>query len=1438
MRKRLFSLIAAGAALLASAPAEAAVEIPALSGSVAYADNWVEGEEPLGVYALPRKAGRDFTLQFLGPVGSNGVAVDGVYYSTIMNSFYGYVFVTVEAYDIETGDLLGTFDSNDGALSSPAGMAVDPTSGTVYGLFYNSDLSGYELGSVSYSPEAAVRTGTIATYAGTDYRFVAFAIDKNGEFYAVNAQVIMQDNMQYVVGSTLVKLDRDTGEVTEIGDTGQIPGYIAGAFIDPDTNRMFWCLSPADNTGYLTEVDLTTGVATKILDFPHQEEVVGLFIPAPLAAPKAPAKVENLTLTFQGSSLSGTATLTAPARLYDGSAPSGKCTITVTANDEVVATMPNVAYGASVSVPVTVPAQGLYNFFVYAENSEGRGPRERVKSLYVGNDVPKATTATLAYDGTKMNLTWQPVTESVNGGYVDYANVTYTVTRYPGGVKVADAISATEFSEVIAAPEDLTAYYYEVVADNAGVKSDIIRSNTVTLGSLRPPYEADLTQGIDGWTIIDANEDGRTWSVDEGHLRAIYSMTLPMDDWAIMPPMRLEEGENYELTFKTYAQSSPHYPERVEVKCGTAPTAEAMTMTVVAPTDVPNPAREPQLVSAIIRPEATGLYYIGFHGISDADKYYLHVYDIRVAAGVKENSPAAPSALTVTSDPDGALKAEVSVTAPSEAFDGSALTSLTKLEILRDGEVVKDFTNPAPGAELTYTDEVPARGEYTYTAVAYNASGRGVETSVKKYIGTDIPAAAETTTLARTATVGEAVVSWSPVSSDHNGNPINPALVKYDVYRFVDGEPVLIAADVAGTSHTFMAVEAGQQAFVQCGIIPKTEAGSGEGTVTENIPVGTPYNGLAESFANTTLTYEWGLDTSGGASVGIYADAPGTASQDGDDGFLGWNASNVGMYADVVSGLISLNGMEAPGATFYTLNITDDEGDPDINEIQVFAMEEGSDTWQEVFFSRVIDIANNSPEEIWAKARVDLGDYKGKTIQLKFRCTVKYFTYTMIDNIKVGELLPYDIVAAGISAPSNAKCGEPFEVEVRVNNDGSLTADRVALELYENDALAETVDVENLAASGSRAVKFQRTMPEIATEALSYYAVVKFSDDGDPDNNRTRTLTVAPVVSDLPTVTDLYAGQDEQGVTLTWSEPDLSATSGETVTQSFEDGDSFADSYGNWIFVDGDDSPAGGFQNVTLPNITPGMTKGSFWVMDVDVVSNSTFNPRTGKKCLFSLYRADNKKNDDWAISPALDGKAQQISFYAKSYHPDYPEKIEVLCSNGGTTPADFTTLLEPQDVPADWTLYTVDIPAGAKRFAIRNVATGAFMLLVDDVTFSPEGAAQDAEILGYNIYRNGEKLNTELYEERSFRDTSVVLGETYRYVVTVRYNKGVSAASNEVSLEYSAVAGIEADTDMDGELYTLSGIHLGRLSKLTHRPAPGVYLLRTATKTHKLILK
>ena len=161
--------------------------------------------------------------------------------------------------------------------------------------------------------------------------------------------------------------------------------------------------------------------------------------------------------------------------------------------------------------------------------------------------------------------------------------------------------------------------------------------------------------------------------------------------------------------------------------------------------------------------------------------------------------------------------------------------------------------------------------------------------------------------------------------------------------------------------------------------------------------------------------------------------------------------------------------------------------------------------------------------------------------------------------------------------------------------------------------------------------------------------------------------------------------------------------------------------------------------------------------------------------------------NDDWMISPEVVG-GTKVTFMAKSVTAQYGlEKIKFLYSVSDRETTSFRQMEDVIAVPADkWTKYTFTLPEDAKCFAINCVSENSYALLIDEITYEST-EPMTLSLLGFNVYRDGEKINDELLEEGYYVDTNAPAGSHY-YNVTTVYDKGESAFSNQVS----TTAGIE----------------------------------------------
>ncbi|MGN0237646.1 MAG: choice-of-anchor J domain-containing protein [Lepagella sp.] len=1373
-----------------AAPAKEAVAgMPQIYGCVVYNDQIAAEAAKAGLYEIPKDGANPTSFLLEGPDSNGGgVLIGNTYYSSGYWSFWGYVFVTVATYDIDEMVELDAFDGTPDNIYS-AGLVQDPTTGDVYGIGYNADLSGLQLSKVDVSDSAMTNT-VIASLEG---HFNCLVCDNTGQLYTVviDGDVDEESGSFTPTGSTLYKISKETGEMTAVGATGVAPKYLSSAVVDPKTNRMFWNVCPADEKGYMYEIDLATGQGTLLYQLKDNDEICGMFIPGPEAEDGAPAELTGVTLDFEGSSLSGSVNATAPTTTFDGTALATNVDVVVrSADDEELARVSDVAPGATVSLPLSVDEEGAYTFEVCAVNAVGDGPKTKFKNVWIGADTPNAPAPTLTYEDGMMKIDWEAVTTSVHDGFIDLEQLRYRVTRFDGLV-VAEGLEATSFEESFTEPEALTNVYYTVEAMADGNASVAAKTNVIVLGAIVPPYTADFAEaGLEGWTVIDANEDGLTWELYENKPRVKYNSAKAMDDWLITPPMKLEAGKAYNVKFDAYSNSTS-FPERIEVKYGKDATVEAMTGTILEPTDLgENNSSNPCHVEYMLMPEENGTYYVGFHGISDADMFYLYVNNISVEEGISTAAPGLATDVVLTPDPTGENKVNVAFKAPAKTMSGADLSSLEKVEVYRGSDLVKTFETPNPGAALSFDDETPYAGRYTYSIVGYNEEGKGLTSETKVYVGFDLPEAPANVALAYGATDGEVTVSWDAVTKDINGLTLPAGKVTYTIVDYQTDETV--AEGLTECSYSYNAVAEGDQAFVQPVVYAVTDEGENPAS-GDMMPVGTPYQNLAESFGNAgeDMAYIWGLEPYGaGGTISILDDESGVSAQDGDNGFIGIRGNTLDGGASLLSGLVDLSNLTAPGLTFYTYCIDDDDN----NDIMVSVREKGAEEYTELYSNDVYNACNQVSGE-WCKITVSLADFAGKTIQFSITGVTNMYTYTIIDNIKVTNLLANDLAITKINAPAKVACGAEYQVNVTVSNEGANAASGYKINLYADGEVVATKNGLAIDPSKNLTAAFKLTMSPLAVDPINYYAEVVYDADENPDNDKSETVVVTPKVPTTPVATNLKATCGDGNITLTWSEPNLEGAT-LPVTEGFEEVDAFTSEVEGWTFIDEDQSPVGGFQGTTIPGITAGETLGSFWVWDATQVGNATFAAHEGDKYLFALFLYDDSTSSDWAISPELCGLAQTVDFYAKSYSASYPEKIEVYYSTGSLDPADFILVEDAGDdvVPDEWTNYSVDLPEGAKYFAIHSCATGSFMLQIDDVTYTPASSAS-LSIEGYNVYRDGVKINDTLLAETEFVDNNVAEGEEYTYVVTVVYAvKGESAASEECVVTYipSSVNGLK----------------------------------------------
>lgn len=647
-----------------------------------------------------------------------------------------------------------------------------------------------------------------------------------------------------------------------------------------------------------------------------------------------------------------------------------------------------------------------------------------IPSSAMASTEPAATSASLTYADGMLNVSWTPVASSITGSPLEADKITYTVARADGSI-AAEGITETSFSEAYTDNGNYTLHYYvvTVVYDDA-YTSKPAQTNLLYTGAFTPPYTSDFfSDGLAGWTLIDANSDGVMWGVYDGDAEASigYNPYSQMNDWLITPALRLEKDKVYYVSFTAHA-SGYGYPERLEVKCGKSATVAGMTTTLVNPTQLDNAT--PVEFTAIINPDEDGIWYVGFHGISSSNMDYLYLGNVTVEAGLSKDTPGAATDLKITDLRKETLTVEFSFRAPATTIAGNPLASIEKMEVLRNGELVKTFDNPAPG-QLLSMEDTPNNGTVEYTVVGYNEEGRGLPATISEFLGVNLGSAPANVYIERTEAVGEVLVTWNAVTTDIDGRPLAGHNVQYIVAQYENGAWNQKSEPVSELSYTYQAVSPDDQHFVQCAVFSFVDGQVGKGKESQIIPVGKPYEGIDETFANGTTHYQWGSEVTGNFTyVDIFTDEFGVPAVDGDNGYLGIHCPTFDDGANIFSGLISLDGMIDPVISFYTWNLRNSDGDPDDNIVKVAVKPIDSSVYTEIFSKEVNEICNDIPKS-WGEVTLSLAAYAGQVVQVQLTGITEMYVYTLFDAIKVADrstLAAEDLTAQPIVIAGGKGC--------------------------------------------------------------------------------------------------------------------------------------------------------------------------------------------------------------------------------------------------------------------------------------------------------------------------------------------------------------------------------------------------------------------------------
>ncbi|MDE5876474.1 MAG: choice-of-anchor J domain-containing protein [Muribaculaceae bacterium] len=1260
-------------------------------------------------------------------------------------SWYYYVWDT-DTWQLTDEPVRNAFD-----MMASGGVDTDPVSGKIYGIT-TGDSGPTNL--VVLDPETLTQTEVGDLYPEVSHAAafaigndgVGYVLDRNGMFCKVDLQqakatAIGRIDFEFYAALQSMTFDRRTGKL-----------YLAASEGDFETGEMY---------GRLCEVNLEDATTKLVGYFPESEEYTVLHVVYDPEA-DAPADITDLTAEYSDATSDAVISFTVPSATFSGNMLTGDVSYSIFVGDADKAVVTgNAAPGEQVQVSVT-PEQGRTKYIVVLSNTAGEGRRNAIAS-WGGEDTPAVTSVTADADSNgNVTLSWQ--TGGANGGYADMKGISYTIYRFPGPTVIAENFEGTSYTDNIST-ELYSGFVYNIVPVREWRYFQGMKSVPVYGGTARElPYKQDFESEEAAYDFMLLNSDPKGWELapDWGTGGVLWHNSSPYhdgDSWALTPAFRFEDGSTYKITFKI-GRISEYNNEILSVAVGEG------TDTDNYQTLLDNYAVQSVFfydhdnISLVYECRKSGDYHVGLHALSPRNQSSLIIDDLSIEQGLSLNVPKAVSNLSVTPGAGGELVATVSFTTPVSTVGGAELGSLDKVTVYREGtdEPVVTLNDAKPGEEYVVADEDAMNGRLTYRVTAWNESGEGESTSAEVYVGIDLPQAPGNITMHDNLD-GTVTLGWKASATGVNGGLVDLDEVTYTIYYLEDETLKPLMTDIEDTVCTVGGIpQTGRQGFMFLFVTATNDMGESKASECPVITTGEAYKvPFMEGFRE--LEGIWrpeGEDVNWNLYSGM--------SADGDNYLMGARANDYNVRGALRSGKFSVKGVANPkiAFSFYGVPGTD-------NRIILSLCREGGAPEQ------LIDIHFASMEgpEGWRMCLADLSsvadaEYFNLLFEVEFNDEEEDRLY--IDDINVRNVPEHNLSAVVI--PQNrTTAGEETRIDVQLHNVGTSVESAYKVEVYVDGDYFTTLDAVEMMPFDRAQLSCIYPVAVLSSDKLDVKTVlVDSSDSIAEDNESTGSIMVTAPLYESPATLE---AEDNNGATLLeWQAPE----DPELVTESFEGYESFIyDDFGDWKVVDGDGM-------ATMPvinNYYPGTGgQAAFFTVDFaslgyDMDRNPELSGHTGTAYV-ACTRPQTLQNDDWLISPELNGEAQTITFYAKTFGAVMDETVEVRYSTTGNGVDDFSETITELTLSTDWEEVMIELPEGARYFALHCISFYGGLTMVDDVTYRAAGR----EVIGYNIYRDNNLLATVDASTLNYTDTTATDDAVYR--ITAVYATAESAPGNE----------------------------------------------------------
>ena len=954
------------------------------------------------------------------------------------------------------------------------------------------------------------------------------------------------------------------------------------------------------------------------------------------------------------------------------------------------------------------------------------------------------------------------------------------------------------------------------------------------------PFTEAFESGLGEFTVEDTNNDGVTVKT-ASYSGVNYSSCIQYpgsadnaaDDWLFTPAFNLKKGYVYTLTYQ-YKVSSSNTTHKVEWKAGTTASSAGMSLAIDSEKDFTYNFNSWEKESITFTVPEDGEYYLGMHLLSEAAQGIIYFDNIEISDGLNVLAPMSPEVADAKfSIKDDVLNTSFDITLPTQTNGGETIDPDTEIEVIVGREEDENIGSikGMPGEIVTFTDsDAPLTWTtYRFHCVVGDAESPKVEVDAIPRFGN--PKAVENFSIEQNG--NEFTLSWDAVTEAVNASDLfNPAQVKYLVK--CNGETVADNTSELTATYTCPMPEDGQEpvSFTILAI----SSGLQSGVVTsDSYMVGDPYTGeFKESFAGRAFSNKtWVIENNKGWSISTGSSfSPSVNPHDSDGGCLEFALNGT---AKIWSPVLNLSTLQNPKVKFYAYLYPSSYYE---TTIQPGFMVNG----EEIVVGEPISLKSGT--EGWTEFIIDVpAEAQENNCQLMFTGTGTY-AYSgkfYIDNISIVSYLDHNLAVEVSSPVKSLEIGQEVTFPITIENKGANAENDYTLTLFADGEKVDEAQGPEVEPMGNASAELSfKALPKYAGQEIEFTIALTLNGDGDEEDNEAE-LSIPVNSNDLERVQSVNAtlATDASKVTLEWTAPEVSTepTYAE-VTESFEDWEAGSmEAQNGWIFIDADDAAQNGINNVNFNEKFAAMVAENF-------TAAYSWNPSLecpdGTKALAitDLVYSYNTDSDNWIISPEVKG-GTEVTFYAMTFTTSDPELFSVYYSEGGTEVSDFIELEEYVLAPKynssainEWGEISIDLPAKARRFAIRVSGSHKSPILFDAFTFT--ATSSPAVHTGFNVYRDHELLAAYPAETLTHVDNEPVLGNEHVYHVTALYDKGESHYSEPISVKVELETGIaEIESDLSGvEFFSLQGLPIGK-------PAAGeIVIVRKGDKTFKAVVR